>query len=66
MRVQKTPMTRKSSKTLCLLRQQILADRNGKPFEDSTEMIRQIREERTQHLLDISSGKYNENNFPNS
>ncbi len=66
MRVQKTPITRKSSKTLRLLRQQALADRNGKPFEDSTEMIRQMREERTQHLLDISSGKYNANNFPNS
>ena len=32
------------------LRNQILQDRQGKPFEDSTEMIRQMREERTQHL----------------
>jgi hypothetical protein len=32
------------------LREQILQDHQGKPFEDSTEMIRQMREERTQHL----------------
>ena len=35
-------------------------------YTDSAEMIRQMREERTQHLLDVVSGKYNEDEFPNT
>jgi hypothetical protein len=32
------------------LRNQILQDRHGKPFEDSTEIIRAMREDRTKYL----------------
>ncbi len=51
---QRHPITRKSSEKLRMLREQTLADRNGKLFEDSTEMIRQMRDERTQYLENIS------------
>ena len=51
---QRNPITRKSSEKLRMLREQTLADRNGKPFEDSTETIRQMRDERTQYLENIS------------
>jgi hypothetical protein len=33
------------------VREQIMQGTNGKPFEDSTEMIRQMREERTRQLM---------------
>ena len=52
--MQRSPVTRKSSEKLRMLREQTLADRNGKPFADSTEMIRQMRDERTQYLENIS------------
>ncbi len=42
-----------------------MQDRHGKLFEDSAEEIQQMREERTQHLLDISSGKYNDDELCN-
>ncbi len=51
---QRSPITRKSSDKLRMLREKTLADHNGKPFEASTEMIRQMREERTQYLEDAS------------
>ncbi len=51
---QRHPITQKSSKRLRALREQTLADRDGKPFEDSAELIRQMREERTQNLEDAS------------
>ena len=47
---QRSPATRKMSEELRQLREAILQDRNGQPFEDSTEMIRQMREERSQEL----------------
>jgi hypothetical protein len=47
---QRRPATRKMSEELRQLREAILQDRNGQPFEDSTEMIRQMREERSQEL----------------
>ena len=43
-------ITTEAIEKLRQLRNQILQDHQGKPFEDSTEMIRQMREERTQHL----------------
>ena len=51
---QRHPVTRRSSERLRMLREQTLTDRDGKPFEDSTELIRQMREERTQYLEDAS------------
>lgn len=45
------PVTRKTLEQLQEVQEQILHDRQGKPFEDSTEMIRQMREERTKELM---------------
>jgi len=47
---QRRPATRKMSEELRQLREAIMQDRNGQPFEDSTEMIRQMREERSREL----------------
>ena len=44
------PATRKMLEELRQVREAIMQDRNGQPFEDSTEMIRQMREERSQEL----------------
>jgi hypothetical protein len=35
------------------IRKLIMQDRQGKPFEDSTEMIRQMREERSRYLEEL-------------
>jgi hypothetical protein len=43
-------ITTEAIEKLRQLRNQMLQDHQDKPFEDSTEMIRQMREERTQHL----------------
>lgn len=47
---QRRPATRKMLDELMEIRDQILQDRNGQPFEGSTEMIRQMREERSREL----------------
>jgi uncharacterized protein (DUF1778 family) len=47
------PITLEEIENLRRLRKLILQDRQGKPFEDSAEMIRQMREERTQYLEQI-------------
>jgi hypothetical protein len=47
---QRRPATRKMLEELRQIREQILQRRNGQLFEDSTEMIRQMREERSQEL----------------
>jgi uncharacterized protein (DUF1778 family) len=44
------PITQEAIERLRRIRKQILQDHQGKLFEDSTEMIRQMREERTQYL----------------
>ena len=36
---------------LMQVRDEILRERNGQPFEDSAELIRQQREERTRQLM---------------
>ena len=50
---QRRPATRKMLEELREVRELILQDRNGQPFEDSAEMIRQMREERTKHLGEL-------------
>jgi len=45
------PVTRKTLEDLREVREEILRSRGGKPFEDSSEMIRQMREERTRQLM---------------
>ncbi len=47
---QRKPMTREAIEDLRQIREQIMQERNGKLFEDSAEMIRQMREERSQEL----------------
>ena len=51
-RIQGHPVTREAIEQLRQLREAIMQDRQGKPFgEDSTEMLRQEREERTRQLM---------------
>jgi uncharacterized protein (DUF1778 family) len=47
------PITLEEIENLRRLRKLILQDRQGKPFEDSSEMIRQMREERTRYLEQV-------------
>ncbi|SRR6266568_5130131 len=51
---ERRPATRKMLEELRQVREQISQDRGGKPFEeDSTELIRQMREERSQYLEEL-------------
>jgi 2'-5' RNA ligase len=45
------PATHKMLEELMQVRDEILRERNGQPFEDSTELIRQQRDERTRQLI---------------
>ena len=45
------PATHKMLEDLMQVRDEILRERNGQPFEDSTELIRQQREERMRQLM---------------
>ena|SRR2546421_11227319 len=47
---QRHPVTRKMLEELRQVREAIMHEREGRPFEDSTEMIRQMREERSREL----------------
>jgi hypothetical protein len=41
------------------LRELIMKDRGGKPFEeDSTELLRKEREKRTEYLMQVATGQY--------
>ena len=44
------PITRKSSEKLRTIRERLLTDHDGEPFEDSTETIRERREDRVHYL----------------
>lgn len=48
---QERPVTRKTLDKVNEISQRILKERNGKPFENTTEMIRQMRDERTRYLM---------------
>lgn len=45
------PATREAIEGLRRLREQIAKENKGGPFEDSTELLRQQREERTRYLM---------------
>lgn len=47
---QRRPVTQKTSQALRRVREQIFQNNGGKIFEDSTEMIHEMREERSQEL----------------
>ncbi len=48
---QERTLTRKTLDKVNEISQRILKERNGKPFENTTEMIRQMRDERTKYLM---------------
>ena len=47
---QRRPVTRKTLEHVLQVREQIMQDTNGRLFDDSTEIIRQMREERSREL----------------
>lgn len=47
------PMTREAFEGLLQLREQFKKNHPGQVFDDSTEIIRQMREERSQYLADL-------------
>ncbi len=55
---QRRPATRRMSEQLRQIREEIMKDRNGKLFEDSTELIRREREKRTEYLMQVISGQH--------
>ena len=50
---QSRPVSRESLERLLRTREEIIQERQGKPFSDSTELIRQMREERSKYLGDL-------------
>jgi Antitoxin ParD len=50
---QPRPMSRESLERLLQLREQIKQNHPGQKFEDSTELIRQMREERSKYLGEL-------------
>jgi hypothetical protein len=47
------PVTQEMFDKLMEIRDQIAKERDGEPFEDSVELIRQMREERTRYLEEL-------------
>ena len=47
------PISQESLQRLLRTREQIIQERQGKPFSDSTEIIRQMREERSEYLGEL-------------
>ncbi len=50
---QPRPVSRESLERLLRTREQIIQERQGRPFTDSTEIIRQMREERSEYLGEL-------------
>jgi hypothetical protein len=50
---QPRPVSRESLERLLRTREQIIQERQGRPFTDSTEIIRQMREERSKYLEEL-------------
>jgi len=47
------PVSQESLQRLLRTREQIIQERQGEPFTDSTELIRQMREERSEYLGEL-------------
>ena len=47
------PVSRESLQRILQTREQIIHDRHGQPFTDSTEIIRQMRKERSDYLGEL-------------
>ncbi len=54
---QRRPVTKEAIERLQKFREELMEGRNGELFEDSTEILRQEREKRTQHLMDVVEGR---------
>ncbi len=50
---QSRPVSQESLQRLLRTREQIIQERQGQPFTDSTELIRQMREERSEYLGEL-------------
>jgi hypothetical protein len=50
------PITRKTLEHILQVRKEIMEHTGGHLFEDSTELIRQEREERTRYLMELHGG----------
>ena len=50
---QPRPVSQESLERLLRTREQIIQERQGRPFTDSTEIIRQMREERSEYLEEL-------------
>jgi predicted RNA-binding protein len=50
---QSCPVSRESLERLLRTREEIIQERQGKPFSDSTDLIRQMREERSKYLGEL-------------
>ena len=57
---QRRPVTNKTLERLSKISDEIMESRGGKLFEDSTEMIRQMREERTEELMQAVTAQNDE------
>ena len=47
------PISQEALERILRTREQIMQERGGRPFTDSTEIIRQMREERSQYLGEL-------------
>jgi hypothetical protein len=47
------PVTQETLEQVLRVRERIMRESKGQPFEDSTELIRQMREERTKYLEEL-------------
>ena len=50
-------LTHKTLEAVDRIRERIMRERNGKPFEDSTRLIRRERIKRTKYLMETVTGK---------
>jgi hypothetical protein len=57
-RLRERPVTREAIERLLKFREELIQESNGQLFEDSAEILRQEREKRTQHLMQVISGEY--------
>ena len=57
-RLRGRPVTPEAIERLLKFREEIIQETNGQIFEDSAEILRQEREKRIQHLMQVISGEY--------
>jgi hypothetical protein len=55
---QMRPPSRERFEQLLQFREKLILETNGLLFEDSVEILRQEREKRTEHLMQVATGQY--------